>query len=107
MISTHVLDTSQGCPAAGVLVQLEKQIKEKWILLDSQETNGDGRIVFSPPPETGIYRLQFHVESYFKKSQVPTFFNLVPVIFSVTEPHRKHHVPLLLSPFGYSTYRGS
>jgi 5-hydroxyisourate hydrolase len=107
MISTHILDTSLGHPAANVTVDLEKKEGEKWKLIATEKTNQDGRIAFVHPPEGGTYRLQFHVEDYFKKNNHIPFFTLVPVIFSLSDTQRKYHVPLLLNPYGYSTYRGS
>jgi len=107
MISTHVLDTSSGNPAGGVLVMLEKQSGEIWNVLARETTNADGRIVFNTPYEAGTYRLVFQTDAYFAKNQINTFFTLVPVIFEVKDTTRKYHVPLLLNPYGYSTYRGS
>ena len=107
MISTHVLDTSLGSPAAGVVVHLEKQLGAGWSKLARETTNNDGRIVFNSPAETGVYRLQFQVEDYFRKHKISAFFPSVPVIFSIRDTQRKYHVPLLLNPYGYSTYRGS
>jgi 5-hydroxyisourate hydrolase len=107
VISTHILDTSLGHPAQGVDVDLEKQAGSGWALVGKGQTNADGRIAFSCPAQPGTYRLQFHVESYFKACNTPAFFTQVPVIFSVADTGRKYHVPLLLNPFGYSTYRGS
>ncbi len=107
MISTHVLDTSRGLPAAGVSVSLEKKNGSAWNLIDSVETNSDGRIAFNSPPLTGTYRLTFEFESYFLKSKTDHFFTTAPVIFHIDDSNRKYHVPLLLNPFGYSTYRGS
>lgn len=107
MISTHVLDTQNGLPAAGVTVDLEKKSGDKWAALATEKTNGDGRISFSTPAEAGTYRLTFNTEAYFQKNKVPHFFPVVPVVFVIQETTRKYHVPLLLNPFGYSTYRGS
>ena len=107
MISTHILDTSLGIPANGVTVQLEKKIGESWEQMSRQKTNSDGRINFANATEAGTYRLHFHIEEYFNQLGTPAFFTEVPVIFRVTDTLRKYHVPLLLNPFGYSTYRGS
>ena len=107
MISTHILDTSLGHPASGVTVQLEKKVGETWSPLSKAETNADGRIAFQTPPTAGTYRLLFETEAYFKKHQTVAFFPSVPVIFQITDTGRKYHVPLLLNPYGYSTYRGS
>jgi 5-hydroxyisourate hydrolase len=107
MISTHILDTSLGSPAANVTVELEKMVGNGWQLVGKEATNQDGRIAFASKSEAGTYRLQFHVEEYFRKNNQTPFFTLVLVIFTLTDTARKYHVPLLLNPYGYSTYRGS
>lgn len=108
MISTHILDTSLGHPAKDVEVKLEKQsAPNEWKLLATEKTNADGRIAFACPAETGIYRLQFQVEEYFRRQKLTPFFLTTPVVFQITDTARKYHVPLLLNPYGYSTYRGS
>jgi 5-hydroxyisourate hydrolase len=107
MISTHILDTSLGHPAANVRVILEKQTNEAWQKIEEQLTNADGRIVFSCPSESGTYRLTFYIEDYFKQLNQESFFSDTPVIFNIKNTQRKYHVPLLLNPFGFSTYRGS
>lgn len=103
MISTHILDTSLGNPASGVKVVLEKDNKS----LSSGVTNNDGRIVFDIPHEPGVYKLTFEIEEYFKKHGIDPFFMNTPIIFKITNTGRKYHVPLLLNPYGLSTYRGS
>ena len=107
MISTHILDTSLGFPAQGVAVKLEKKNGNAWQVIADEKTNTDGRIVFNCPKEVGTYRLQFQIEEYFKKNNIPPFFLEAPVVFQITDIARKYHVPLLLNPYGYSTYRGS
>lgn len=107
MISTHILDTALGNPAAGVSVKLEKREDNQWKVVDENVTNDDGRIVFNCPTETGVYRLLFATEEYFKKNAKEFFYLTIPVVFNITRTDRKYHVPLLLNPFGYSTYRGS
>jgi 5-hydroxyisourate hydrolase len=107
MISTHILDTSQGRPAASVRVTLEKQNKNAWEVLATELTNADGRIQFQIPASAGIYRLVFATEAYFQAQKLPSFFSDIPVHFNISDTQRKYHVPLLLNPFGYSTYRGS
>jgi 5-hydroxyisourate hydrolase len=107
MISTHVLDTSAGKPAAGVNVRLEmidgNMVKE----LATAKTNEDGRIVFDVEKTAGVYQLTFEIEDYLKKNAKDFFFLAAPVKFRISDTKRKYHVPLLLNPFGYSTYRGS
>ena len=107
MISTHILDLQSGSPAASVVVVLQKRTGEKWASLEKSSTNSDGRIAFNCPAEPGIYQLQFQIDDYFKKQNTTPFFIDAQVTFHITDTKRKYHVPLLLSPFGYSTYRGS
>ena len=107
-ISTHILDTALGKPAAGVRVSLERADGK---LLGSGITNADGRLKEFDPPVgslvTGAYRLRFAVGEYFASSQRSTFYDFIAVDFRITEVAAHYHVPLLVSPFGYSTYRGS
>ena len=105
MISTHILDTTKGAPAEGVTVLLEKQEQDNWKIIGSDKTNSDGRIVYNCPKEAGIYKLTFETNEYFKNEE--HFFMNTPIIFKVQNTERKYHVPLLLNPYGYSTYRGS
>ena len=107
MISTHILDINLGSPAKDVFVTLEKQNSNQWNLVKKYKTNSDGRINFDCPFEPGQYRLTFQIEDYFKQQKQDSFFLAVPVAFQITDTTRKYHVPLLLSPFGYNTYRGS
>ena len=107
MISTHILDTSVGSPAADVKVDLFKVNGEVEDLLDSNKTNTDGRIKFNCAAESGKYKLVFHIEQYYKEKNVDHFFSNVPVCFKIKDTDRNYHVPLLLNPFGHSTYRGS
>ena len=107
MISTHILDTSRGHPASLVQVILEKKIGHDWKKLFVDKTNSDGRLSFDCPKEEGLYRLTFEIEEYYKRLGQESFFQNTPVIFNITDTNRKYHVPLLLNPFGYSTYRGS
>jgi len=105
MISTHILDTTKGLAAVGVTVLLEKKTNETWLEVGSDKTNSDGRIVFNCPKEMGIFRLTFNIEDYYKSEE--HFFMNTPIIFQVKNTERKYHVPLLLNPYGYSTYRGT
>ncbi len=107
MISTHILDTSLGHPATGVTVQLGKKVGDNWTLVATEITNLDGRISFSCSPAPGSYRLLFQIEPYFIKNNITPFFTAIPVTFDITDTNRNYHVPLLLNPYGYSTYRGS
>ena len=103
MISTHILDLSTGQPAAGVQVMLEKDGAP----LKAEATNADGRISFQVAPAPGVYRLTFAVADYARRQGMVPFFLDVPITFEVTDTSRRYHVPLLLSPYGFSTYRGS
>lgn len=105
MISTHILDTTKGMAAQSVSVVLEKKSGNSWKEIGSDKTNQDGRIVFDCPKEAGIYRLTFNIEEYFKNEE--HFFMNTPVIFNIKNTERKYHVPLLLNPYGFSTYRGT
>lgn len=105
MISTHILDTTKGSAAMGVTVTLEQKNNENWREIGTDKTNSDGRIVFNCPKKHGIYRLTFNVEEYYKSEE--HFFLNTPVVFQVKNTERKYHVPLLLNPYGYSTYRGT
>lgn len=107
MISTHILDTSLGNPAEGVPVRLQKMEGTQWKDLTHGVTNNDGRFAFDCERVAGTYQIVFEIEDYFKKTQREGFFMNTPVIFKITDTQRKYHVPLLLNPFGYSTYRGS
>ena len=109
-ITTHVLDTSCGRPAAGVPVVLEIQAGASWTELARGTTDADGRAADLLPGgslDKAIYRLRFDTASYFRSQGVTGFYPYVAIVFEVREPGQHHHVPLLLSPFGYSTYRGS
>jgi 5-hydroxyisourate hydrolase len=110
-ITTHVLDTSRGRPAAGVPATLEVEAAGGWKLLGKGTTNSDGRITELTPKETplsaGVYRLIFDTGRYFAGQQLDAFYPQVTIVFRVEDTSQHYHVPLLLSPFGYSTYRGS
>ncbi len=109
-ITTHILDTSRGRPAGGVSVALERREAEGWQLIGRGETDADGRLrtlTNDIELSLGVYRLTFDTATYFRERHAETFFPEVTITFHVTDPKQHHHVPLLLSPFGYSTYRGS
>ena len=111
MISTHVLDASAGTPAAGVRVTLEIRAGETWISCGSGITDADGRVreLHGPGPAfiAGRYRAGFDTGTYFAARGLSAFHPAVSVEFLVTNASEHHHVPLLLGPFGYTTYRGS
>lgn len=111
-ITTHVLDTAQGRPASGVPVVLEVQTTgQLWQALGRGRTDADGRLKNLLPPDTlvteGLYRLTFDTSAYFAAQGVPDFYPEVSVVFRIHDAAQHYHVPLLLSPYGYSTYRGS
>jgi 5-hydroxyisourate hydrolase len=112
MISTHVLDTTSGRPAAGVGVILERQGPNGELQpISRARTDADGRVRELIPGavdlEEGTYRLTFETGAYFETLEIEGFYPRVSVLFSVRDPTQHHHVPLLLSPYGYTTYRGS
>jgi 5-hydroxyisourate hydrolase len=104
-VSTHVLDATLGAPAAGVAVSLVANAAEGWLAIESGSTGADGRHRFEAATEPGMYRLVFGTGGYFAARGVAAFYPEVTITFTVTAGH--YHVPLLLSPFAYSTYRGS
>lgn len=109
-ITTHVLDTSRGRPASGVPVQLEQQqAGGDWRAVSRGGTDADGRLrtLLTEAPVPGNYRLTFDTGAYFRDQDLPAFYPYVVITFEVTEGEPHYHVPLLLSPFGYSTYRGT
>jgi len=109
-ITTHILDTTRGKPAQGVTIVLYAQQAESWWELARGTTNQDGRVANLLPQEQllalGIYKLTFHTQEYFEQQATATFYPFVEIVFTVSTPEH-YHVPLLLNPFGYSTYRGS
>ena len=110
-ITTHILDTSRGEPAREVTVHLERPNKDDtWKNISTGLTDKDGRINdFLPdgePLEAGIYRLVFETSSYFSEQGVLGFYPLVTISFEIRDTEH-YHVPLLLNPYGYSTYRGT
>jgi 5-hydroxyisourate hydrolase len=110
-ISTHVLDTALGQPAAGVAVSLDRGDRATWVSVGRGETDADGRVRALVSDEltapAGTYRLVFETGSYFLRRGVDAFYPSVTVVFEIRGSSGHYHVPLLLSPFGYSTYRGS
>lgn len=108
MITTHVLDTAAGKPASGMSVVLSVHREGNWIRVASGHTDAQGRLTKWPTEiaiERGVYRLTFDIATYHR--EVQSFFSEVQVIFKVREDGEHVHVPLLISPFGYTTYRGA
>lgn len=124
-LTTHVLDTANGVPASGMKVELFRIEDEEWSLIKAVETNSDGRtdepLVPKGEFERGTYELVFHVGDYFEEKGEPPilagdyfeeeelvpFLGLVPIRFGIADAESHYHVPLLSSPWAYSTYRGS
>jgi 5-hydroxyisourate hydrolase len=115
-LSTHVLDTANGCPAHGVRIELHQVLASGTVeLIKTVTTNADGRtdapLLTGDAYKPGTYVLTFHAGDYFRarstKLAEPAFLDVVPLRFSIAEPDGHYHVPLLVSPWAYSTYRGS
>ncbi|HEU5159959.1 MAG TPA: hydroxyisourate hydrolase [Streptosporangiaceae bacterium] len=106
-LSTHVLDTARGLPAAKVAVRLDRYLGGRWQELAEAATDDDGRLGDLPAGEPGTYRLRFGTGPYFGARGVETFYPEVNVVFTVTDAGEHYHVPLLVNPYGYTTYRGS
>jgi 5-hydroxyisourate hydrolase len=107
-ITTHILDVSLGKPARGVALALSRDEGGSWGELGRRETDADGRSGFDVEPlSAGTYRIRFEVGPYFEGGGRKGFYPFVEIVFRVESASEHYHVPLLLSPFGYSTYRGS
>ena len=110
-ITTHILDLARGRPATGVAVTLALESDQGWQDLGQGTTDKDGRLRTLLPDDfkfaQGVYRLTFDTGAYFAAQQVESFYPQVTISFVVRDAGAHYHVPLLLSPFGYSTYRGS
>ena len=109
-ITTHVLDTSRGRPAVGFQVGLQVKSGESWKTLGSGLTDANGRctgLLGDAPLEKGTYRLLFNAGDYYRELHLDTFYSEISVVFVVSNFDADYHVPLLINPFGYATYRGS
>nr|EKU4735238.1 hydroxyisourate hydrolase [Kluyvera ascorbata] len=110
-LSVHILNQQTGIPSKDVDVTLEKQQATGWDTLAQGKTDSDGRIKSLYPEHQdmlpGVYRVTFKTGNYFKTEKLSSFFPEVPVLFTVTKTNEKLHIPLLLSQYGYSTYKGS
>ena len=108
MISSHILDTHLGRPASNVEVKLFSASGE---LLAVAKTNSDGRVTAADfgldQIDVAEYSIEFMTQAYFSAQNIPTFFPKAVIHFSVTDAHQHYHIPLLISPYAYSTYRGS
>lgn len=110
MITTHVLDTAAGRPGRGIAIELERADGAAWVPVGAGATDDDGRLRTLTPPgpvPAGTYRIRFATGAYFAALGTTGFFPTVEIQFTVTDGAQHYHVPLLLSPYGYSTYRGS
>jgi 5-hydroxyisourate hydrolase len=111
-ITTHVLDTARGLPAAGINVSLERRAEDgKWDHVGRGHTDNDGRLrtlyPANEPLRPGVYRLTFDTQKYFDSLDTTAFYPEVVIVFETATGEAHYHVPLLLSPFGFSTYRGT
>jgi 5-hydroxyisourate hydrolase len=108
-ISTHILDTTHGRPASGVAVRLDRASEADYAVIGEGTTDADGRVkaLLGESPEPGTYRITFDVGPYFKAQGVDAFYPQVTITFIVAAVGQHFHVPLLLNPFGFTTYRGS
>lgn len=114
-ITVHILDTTKGLPAQNVNIKLEFYDTDtsSWIYVSSSKTNSNGRIDpfwpldSSSELEVGLYQMTFQTKEYFDKDNITTFYPYVNVVFNVTDPVAHYHIPLLLTPYSYTTYRGS
>lgn len=109
-ITTHILDLESGLPAAGVAVVLAEEKAGVWKDIATGKTDTDGRVkdlLTAGSLQPGFFRLTFNVGEYFSRHKKKTFYRTIPVEFFIEAVDRHFHVPLLISPFGYSTYRGS
>ncbi|QXO15599.1 hydroxyisourate hydrolase [Vibrio ostreae] len=106
-VSVHVLDTNQGLPGQGVDVRFYQQLNGEWQLLSEQTTNAQGRINSFALGDGDHYRVVFDVAPFFDKQHIDSFYSEIPVEFNVTDKDAHYHIPLLLSPYAYSTYRGN
>ncbi|XP_073706790.1 5-hydroxyisourate hydrolase [Garra rufa] len=111
-LTTHVLNTAQGVPGANMTISLHRlnPISSEWNLLTTGITNGDGRcpgLITKESFIAGVYKMHFETGKYWDALGEPCFYPYVEVVFTITDPSQKYHVPLLLSRFSFSTYRGS
>ena len=109
-ITTHILDTTKGKPAANVPIALLRQMGDNWQEIARGITNLDGRITDLLPKsmqlELGVYKMKFFTQEYFAQDGTANFYPFVEIVFAVVSTEH-YHIPLLLNPFGYATYRGS
>lgn len=110
-LSSHILDVSKGLPVSGVKIKLEKYNKQSkiWTFVDEKNTDTNGRISDFLPSEKdnlGIFKLTYYTSDYFKKDNIESFYPFIEIVFEIRDKNH-YHVPITLSAYGYSTYRGS
>ena len=111
-LSSHILDISQGKPAPNVKIALSKQDEnQNWVLIDEKYTDNNGRIKDFLKEESnennnGVYKLTFYITPYFEKLKQKTFYPFIEVVFEIKD-NQHYHIPITLSPYGYSTYKGN
>ncbi|HHJ35162.1 MAG TPA: hydroxyisourate hydrolase [Gammaproteobacteria bacterium] len=110
-ITSHILDISRGAPARDVAITLSHLVDEQWQVIGSGQTDDDGRVTKLCQPgvvlAAGTYQMHFDTAAYFSRLGDPVFYPWADVIFNIEADGQHYHIPLLLSPFGHSTYRGS
>jgi 5-hydroxyisourate hydrolase len=114
-VTTHVLDTANGTPAKNMKLELWEHSENGVVYLSGARTNSDGRldapIIGKDDMKAGQFELRFHVADYYREKGCtlpePAFLDIVPIVFGIADTDSHYHVPLLVSPYGYSTYRGS
>jgi 5-hydroxyisourate hydrolase len=108
-LSSHILDISKGMPATGVPIRLEKMDKNSWSVIEEKITDKNGRIsdfLSSEKSNEGIYKLTYLTAEYFKSQNIQSFYPFIEVVFEIKD-NKHYHVPITLSAYGYSTYRGN
>jgi 5-hydroxyisourate hydrolase len=109
-LSTHILDTALGRPAANIDLTLSQLNGEAWQEIGNAPTDADGRcktLLGDHPLTAAIYKLRFHTAPYFHTQNLPSLYPYIEIVFTITDPTQHHHIPLLLTANGYTTYRGS
>jgi len=110
-LSTHILDTAVGRPAAGVEVSLARLVKDVWTPLNTCSTDADGRCKYLLPEaetlQAGVYRVHFDTAGYYKALGLQGLYPYVEIVFEIADKTQHYHIPLLLTANGYTTYRGS
>lgn len=109
-ITSHIVNTTTGAPARGVLVELSQNQQNMWVTLTQQTSDEHGRVTHWEESElsltSGVYRLRFYTHPYFKKREQDSFYPYIEIVFNLSDNQWCYHIPLLISPFAYSTYKG-